>query len=206
MTLLYMLKERQRWSPVRFDLKAAYIENDKYRSGGLSKKKMIKELNAIGCELVIRKIGIKKDEKRRSTPCFWCSWNRRKALFDLAIGRGCNKLAMGHHKDDIAETILLNLLFNGEFSSVKPSQPMFDGKLVIIRPLAYVEEKEILAFARERGYDRNDGECEFSASTKRRMVKNLLNDLSKKHPDVKTNLFRSQGRIREDYICGESTL
>src|SRR4030042_4994572 len=140
LTLLKLLMERKKWSPAHYELYAAHIETDFYCSSCVHKGTLDKIFKEIGIEYVFRKITVLDKEKK--TNCFWCSWNRRKTLFEIARDFGCNKVALGHHKDDIAETTLLNLLFKGEFSTMNPRQELFGGKIVIIRPLCYVEEGE----------------------------------------------------------------
>ena len=146
LTLLKLLRERQRWSPVKFELVAAHIETDLACSACVHTEALAQVFEDMRVEHVFRKISVVSDRKKAS--CFWCSWNRRKELFQIAAGLGCGKVALGHHKDDIIETTLLNLFFQGEFSSMNPKQDLFDGKIVIIRPLCYVEETMTRKYAK----------------------------------------------------------
>lgn len=132
--------------------------------------------------------------------CFWCSWNRRKALFDLAHERGFTKIAFAHHMDDIIETMLLNLFFQGEIGTMKPYQDMFDGELAIIRPLAYVEEYELTKLATILNLPVASSQCPRGDISKRRLVKNLIRELKTHNRNVKKNIFRSLTRIRNDYL------
>lgn len=83
---------------------------------------------------------ISHSDFNRKNPCFLCSRLRRKRIFEIADEKGCNKIAFAHHKDDIIETLLINLFYGREISTMMPNQPIFDGKLHIIRPLAYLSE------------------------------------------------------------------
>ncbi|MFH1202496.1 MAG: ATP-binding protein [Candidatus Omnitrophota bacterium] len=141
-----------------------------------------------------------KGKSRDEITCFWCAWNRRKTIFEAAGRLKCNKVVLGHHKDDIIQTILLNLFFQGEISAMNPRQELFDGKLTIIRPLAYVEEGEIVNFAKEMNFPLPHCRCPNSDTSKRTMMKKIIKDIEKINPDVKTNIFRSITRIKKDYL------
>ncbi|OPY01157.1 MAG: tRNA 2-thiocytidine biosynthesis protein TtcA [Syntrophorhabdus sp. PtaB.Bin184] len=132
--------------------------------------------------------------------CFWCSWNRRKAVFDLAGDIGANKIAFAHHMDDIIETMLLNLFFQGEIGTMMPYQDMFDGELAIIRPLAYVEEKELTRLATILNLPVIASECPRGDVSKRNLVKGIVADLKKHNRNVKKNIFRSLAKIRQEYL------
>ncbi|MDD5255454.1 MAG: ATP-binding protein, partial [Candidatus Omnitrophica bacterium] len=148
LTLLKVLHDRQRFVPIKYELVALHIDLGFPRSfAGLLEKYFKKT----GIPYRIVKVDTLKKTPRSQISCFWCSWNRRKALFETADKLGCTKVALGHHKDDIIETVLLNLFFQGEISSMCPRQELFKGKITLIRPLAYVEEYMIRRFAREEG-------------------------------------------------------
>lgn len=198
LVLLKLLAERRRWAPVRYDLIAIHVESD-YHCGGKSIKKSLKKLcEDITIKYVFEKIRIVDSD--RDVDCFWCSWNRRKALFLAADRLGCNKIALGHHKDDIIETLLLNLFFQGEFSGMNPRQELFKGKLTIVRPLCYVEEKFTRRYAKELKLPVTVCTCPHADTSKRRMMKTLIAKLEKECPFVKTNLFRSMGRVNAEYL------
>jgi len=148
----------------------------------------------------IEKVDILKGKTRKDISCFWCSWNRRKALFQVANRFGCTKVALGHHKDDIIETILMNLFFHGEISAMAPKQELFKGKIVLIRPLAYVEEDMIRRFAKEAGFPHEKCACPNSLTSNRTRIANIIRELVRVCPDVKTNIFRSVKRIKQDYL------
>jgi tRNA 2-thiocytidine biosynthesis protein TtcA len=135
-----------------------------------------------------------------SLDCFWCSWNRRKAIFDLAGDIGANKIAFAHHMDDIIETMLLNLFFQGEIGTMMPYQEMFDGELAIIRPLAYVEEKELARLATILNLPVIASSCPRGDVSKRSLVKGIVADLKKHNRNVKKNIFRSLTKIRQEYL------
>ncbi len=200
LTMLHLLKARQNWSPVYFEIKVAHIKPDMSCGTGCPEAEMKNLLERIGVPFYLRDIQVLNDEQR--TNCFWCSWNRRKALFELAEEAGCNKIALGHHKDDIIETILLNLFYKGEISTMQPRQVMFKGQCVLIRPLCYVEEYMTRKFAQENGFPSHRSECAFGQNTKRQKMKQLILDLQKdtRGTNIKTNIFNSVARVNAEYI------
>lgn len=121
-------------------------------------------------------------------------------MFEAADRFGCSKVALGHHKDDVVETILLNLFFHGEISAMSPKQELFNGKITIIRPLVYVEEEMVKRFAKSIRFPHEKCACPNSFISQRTKIANIIKDLKKVCPDVKTNIFRSVKRIKEDYL------
>jgi len=138
----------------------------------------------------------------QDSDCFWCSWNRRKVLFTAAREQGCTKIALAHHQDDIIETIFLNLLFRGEISVMKPKLSLFDGELTIIRPFAYVLEKDLERFSETLGFTPFSCSCRYAAISKRRMIKEMLTRLGTDTDKIKKNIFRAfkKSSIRQDYL------
>ena len=201
LTLLHLLEARQSWSPVYFEIKAAHIETDIVCSTAVPKARLEECFRALNVPYYFRSTKV-LDEKARTT-CFWCSWNRRKMLFNLAAEIGCNKIALGHHKDDIIETILLNLFYKGEISAMQPRQEMFKGQCVIIRPLCYVEERMTRKFSEECGFPMQTKPCSFGVDGKRKRMKALVGQLQKETPgmNIKTNIFKSVARINAEYIA-----
>jgi len=208
MTLLKLLAERKKWAPISYELIAMHVETDLKRGGCVYTKSLKAFFDANGIKSHFEKIRVREKgregkrggEKGKGVSCFWCAWNRRKALFMAADRLGCTKIALGHHKDDIIETLLLNLLFQGEFAAMNPRQELFGGKIVIIRPLCYVEEENMKKFARESKFPSQVCRCPNADTSKRRMMKDFIKDMEKVCPHVKTNIFRSISRVKEDYI------
>ncbi len=132
--------------------------------------------------------------------CFTCSRNRRTQLFELARQRGCGKLALGHHKDDLVETFLINALYSGNISTMLPRQDLFDGNLSLIRILSYIEKKDIVAFSKKIGLLPVANLCPLAGDTHRETVRAILADVYKKVPGAKSSLFSALGNIREGYM------
>lgn len=197
LTLLNILNERKKFVPIKYELLAVHVD----MGYPCQHPKILAEyFKKLGVEYHIEKIDILKGKSRKDISCFWCSWNRRKALFQVVDRFGCTKLALGHHKDDIIETTLLNLFFQGEISTMCPKQELFKGKIVIIRPLAYVEEELIRRFAKTLDFPHHKCACPNSVTSKRTKIKGIINDLAKVCPEVRTNIFRSVKRIKKDYL------
>lgn len=197
LSLLKLLKDRQRFVPIKYELLAVHVD----MGYPCHHPKILAEyFKKIGVEYHIEKIDILKGKSRQDISCFWCSWNRRKALFEVTKRFNCTKLALGHHKDDIIETILLNMFFNGEISGMNPKQELFKGAITIIRPLAYVDEDLIVELAKDLEFPHHKCTCPNSVTSKRTKITKIIKALKKDCPDIKTNIFRSIKRIRSEYL------
>jgi tRNA 2-thiocytidine biosynthesis protein TtcA len=197
LTLLRVLHDRRKFVPIKYDVLAVHIDLGYPRSVA---NKLEKYFKKIGVKYHIEKVDVLKKTAKKDINCFWCSWNRRKALFETAHRFKCTKVALGHHKDDIVETILLNLFFQGEISAMAPKQELFKGKITIIRPLAYVEEYMTKRFAKEEGLPQETCVCPNSIISNRTKMAKIIADLKRTCPEVKTNIFKSVKRIKQDYL------
>jgi tRNA 2-thiocytidine biosynthesis protein TtcA len=197
LTLLKVLRDRQSFVPIKYDLMAVHIDLGYPKSCAKALEKYFKK---IGVKYHIEKVDVLKKTKPKDINCFWCSWNRRKALFETANRCGFNKVALGHHMDDIIETILLNLFFQGEISAMSPKQELFKGKIILIRPLAYTEEHLIRKFVKEQKLATFDCTCPNSVISNRTKMGKIISDLKRICPDVKKNIFRSIKRIKKNYL------
>ena len=131
---------------------------------------------------------------KRSTPCFLCAWYRRKMLFDTAQELGCNKIAFGHHKDDIVETLLMNLIYEGKFSTIYPKLQMEKMPLQLIRPLCLIEERDLRRYAELCGYVRQKQPCPFEHASARSRIKTLVTELEQLNPNVRDSLWGAISR------------
>lgn len=197
LTLLKLLQDRKKFAPIKYDLLAIHVDMG---YPGSNVKSLTAHFKRIGVKYHIKKVNLFKGKKNKDISCFWCSWNRRKALFETAARFDCNKVALGHHKDDIVETVLLNLFFQGEISAMTAKQELFKGKITLIRPLAYVEEDMIRRFAKEQHFSLQTCKCPGQDTSRRTYVGEIIKNLEKICPDVKTNIFRSVKRIKKEYL------
>ncbi len=197
LTLLKILADRRSFVPVKYQILAVHVD----MGYPCHHPKILAEyFKKMGVEYHIEKIDILQGKSRKDITCFWCSWNRRKALFQVADRYKFNKVALGHHKDDIVETILMNMFFQGEISAMSPKQVLFDGKITIIRPLAYVEEDMIVKFAKTLDFPHHKCTCPNSVKSQRTKIGEMIKELEKVCPEVKTNIFKSLKRIKKDYL------
>ncbi|MBN2705284.1 MAG: tRNA 2-thiocytidine(32) synthetase TtcA, partial [Deltaproteobacteria bacterium] len=135
------------------------------------------------------------------SPCFHCARWKRNALFDFAARFGIGKIAFGHHRDDILETALLNLFYGSSFSTMRPRQELFAGRLTIIRPLAYLDEDEIVAYCQRYQLPIVSPACPFQGEDgKRRAMKALLGRLQADNPKVKDSFFHALHNVRHEYL------
>lgn len=133
-------------------------------------------------------------------PCFLCSWYRRKALFDVAKELGCNKIALGHHKDDLVETLLMNLIFQGSTATIPPLLQMEKMPLQMIRPLCLIEEKEIQRYAELSQYEKQTKLCPLEKVSSRAEIKELLKQLETLNPNVRDSIWGAMENIKAEYL------
>ena len=125
---------------------------------------------------------------------------RRKRFFEIADELGCHKLALGHNKDDIIETLFLNMCYAGEISAMVPSQSFFQGKFTVIRPLAFADENIISRFAGEKKFPAFVNPCPSIKASKRHVIKNLLSQLYSSNKKTKGSIFRAMSHVNTDYL------
>ncbi len=128
-------------------------------------------------------------------PCFYCAWNRRRLLFEFAVQNNYNKIALGHHKDDLIETWLMNVLQHGETSAFPVKISMFDGAFEIIRPLIYSSDKELQRYIDIIGYKPLPYDCKYAETNRREKIKDIIKTFYQIHPDAKENIFKAMKNI-----------
>lgn len=131
------------------------------------------------------------DQKLEELECYSCSRTRRKLIFDRAKELGAKTIAFGHHRDDLCETLLLNLLHKAEFAGLLPKTPMFHYGVTIVRPLIYVSEQAIREFSKLQGFARITCQCPVGQNSKRKKTKDLLDRIEELFPDVRGNLAKA---------------
>ena len=159
--------------------------------------------------LIVRDVEINGDaakprneanDANEANPCFLCSWYRRKTLFNVAQELGCNKIAFGHHRDDVIETMLMNILFQGAFATMPPMLQLEKMPLRIIRPLCLIDEADLIRYATLRGYRKQPKLCPFEHVSSRTKVKDLLMQMRALNPEANDSLFASLTNIKTDYL------
>lgn len=198
--LMWILKERQLRIPINYELFAIYIDPGFEESFS---KRLGNYCIKAGYKLIVEHTNygiVGHSSQNRENPCFLCSRLRRKRLFEIAEDLGCKKLALGHNKDDIIETLFLNMCYSGEISTMVPCQSFFQGKFKIIRPLAFTDEDIIRSFARERSFPNFVNPCPSSKISKRREIKELLGKLYNSNKKIKGNIFRAMSNVKTEYM------
>ncbi len=139
---------------------------------------------------------------KKKPPCFLCSWNRRKQLFNLAQELGCNKIALGHHRDDIIHTTLMNLVYQGRFGTMPALLRMRKMPLAIIRPLCLVDEKDIARYAELSGYEKQLKHCPYEHDTERTTIARLYEEIEQMNPEARFSVWKAlerEGKLTEEY-------
>ena len=134
------------------------------------------------------------DYRKEKNPCSMCAKMRRGALNQALLDRGCNKLALGHHYDDAVETFLMSLIYEGRISCFQPVTHLDRTGITQIRPMLYIHEKTVDAFARRMELPVLQNRCPVDKHTKREEVKDLIYDLVKVYPDLKERIFGAMQR------------
>jgi tRNA(Ile)-lysidine synthase TilS/MesJ len=129
--------------------------------------------------------------RKQKQPCFLCSWMRRKEMFNLAQELGCNKIALGHHQDDILHTALMNLTFQGRFGSMPAKLTMRKMPLTIIRPLCMIEEQDIKAYAEMQGYQKQQKLCPYETDSHRSDIKRLYDEIERINPEARYSMWNA---------------
>lgn len=193
LSLLKLFQMRQARIPIDFEILACFIDTDFIK---VDKQLLLDYFDACAIPYVVKRLTLGEGEVN----CFWCSWNRRKLLFETAREHNCNKISFGHNLDDIIETTLMNLLFNGEISTMKPKVELFGGQITVIRPLCYLEKRLISRFASQFSFPDTQYECVYGKDSGRAAVQDLIKNLQKHCRGVKKNIFYSLTRIRQEYL------
>jgi len=199
-TLLRMLAARRAFAPVRYELVAAHVVTDG-RCGECAPPRAVTEACA-AAEVPLRVVDTTvKLQPGEALHCHACATARRQALFRVAKEEGANKLALGHHLDDIVETALLNLFFQGAFATMPPSLVLFGGGLTIIRPLALVPEADIVRYVDECvGFPRVTCTCPVGRESQRRKMKALVQQLEAENPNVRQSVFGALRNVKPEYL------
>ncbi len=200
LVLLRVLHERLKRIPITYDITAVHVDPG---FGGNSAGEMEAFFSTHGFDfrIIESDIGPKAHgPENRENPCFLCSRMRRKLLFEMADALQCNRIALGHHKDDIIETLFLNIFYGASISTMLPVQELFDGKLTIIRPLYRVDEDLIRRYAKTMDFPRIELGCPSAGATKREEIKDMLNSFYRKSRKIKGNIFHALQNVNPEYL------
>lgn len=197
LTLLYALHGLMQFYPKKFTLSAITVDLG-FGQMNLSPVKELCERFSVPYTIVSTDIGkILFQTRQEANPCSLCAKLRKGALNDAALKLGCNKVAYAHHRDDLIETMLLSLIYEGRFYAFSPKTYLDRTGLTVIRPMIYVKEADVIGFRNKYQLPVCKNPCPVDGHTKREYVKNLTKQLEHENPGVKDRLFHSvmEGQI-----------
>lgn len=196
------MQELQKHSKYNFNLKFIVMDPG-YTKENLNKIK--ENLNLLEIEATIFESNIFKQIENTNSICYLCARKRRGALYAKAKELGCNKIALGHHFDDVIETILLNIIYAGEYKTMMPKLKSTNfSNMELIRPLYYVKEKDIISWTKHCNLNFLDCACTITKKKigKRAEIKKLINDLRQVDKNIDIHILRSSENINLDSVLG----
>lgn len=189
LTLLQGLHGLMRFYPKHFEIHAVTVDLG-FKNLNLSQiEKMCKQMEIPYSIIKTDIASIVFDQRKESNPCALCAKMRKGALNDAIKAAGCNKVAYAHHKDDVVETMLMSLIFEGRFHTFSPVTYLDRTDLTVIRPLLYMNEADVIGFVNKNKIPVVKSPCPADGYTKREYVKELLKKLNQENPGVKERMF-----------------
>ena len=189
LTLLYALHGLKRFYPNSFELHAITVDLG-FPGFDLSEIRSLCERLEVPYTIVKSEIGqIIFEERKETNPCSLCAKMRKGALNEKAKELGCNKIAYAHHQDDVVETMLLSLIYEGRFYSFSPYTYLDRMDLTVIRPMLYIPEVEVIGFQNLMNLPVCKSPCPADGYTRREYAKELLRQLNRENPGVKERMF-----------------
>lgn len=189
LTLLYALNDLRRFYPLRFEIHAVTVD---LGFDNLNLDKIRTLCSTMGVDYTVVKTDIAQvifEERKEENPCSLCAKMRKGALNQAIKEAGCSKVAYAHHKDDVVETMLMSLIFEGRFHTFAPVTYLDRMDLTVIRPLMYMNEADVIGFVHKYDVPVVKSPCPADGHTKREYVKNLLRNLNLENPGVKERMF-----------------
>ena len=200
LALCLALKARLKWVPIRYELAALFIDWKEYPAG--EEERAALEGFFGDLEIPLRRVcaSIFPPHSEEPFSCYICSQNRKRLLFQEASRLGISKVLLGHNLDDMVQTTLLNLFFQGEFSTMMPVQDFFGGRIKILRPMCEVLESDVLRFARRFDLPVLSTRCPNKETNQRELLKEILRSLQRVDRRVRQNIYRAPWHINYQYL------
>lgn len=197
-SLLLALSDLRKFYPKKFDICAITVSLGFDGSDFTPMEELCKKIN-VDYHVIDTQIGeIIFDARKESNPCSLCAKMRKGALNNKADELGCNKIALGHNRDDIIETFMMSLIFEARISTFQPVSFLEKKKLFSIRPLMYVPESDIKGYIRKNNLPIIKNPCPANGNTKRQEMKDLIKDLCRKYDNADTKIFNAISRSKID--------
>ncbi|MDO5572344.1 MAG: ATP-binding protein [bacterium] len=191
LTLLYALAGMRRFYPHPYEIEAVTVDLG-FEGFDLSQIQSLCDELGVHYTIVKTEIGkIVFEDRKETNPCSLCAKMRKGALNEAIKALGCNKVAYAHHKDDVVETMLLSMIFEGRFHTFSPRTYLDRMDLTVIRPLMYVSESDVIGFRNLYELPVAKSPCPADGFTKREYAKDLLKSLNQEHPGAKERMFRA---------------
>jgi len=187
LSLLFLLKAISGRGVPPFNIYAIHVTGAFSCGAGITTSYLQKICDQLGVHFITREA----DQKLETLECYSCSRQRRSLLFEAAKSVGVTTIAFGHHRDDSAQTLLMNLLHKAEFAANLPKVPMHHYGVTIIRPLIYAAENDIRAFAEQNGFKRIMCRCPVGQNSMRRQVDKLLEEMEALFPNARKNIAKA---------------
>ncbi len=198
LTLLKLLHDRMGLYPNEYELLAVHVASNLRCEGLIDPDEMKDYFRKNGYTYKIIKLNL--DVNKRGVSSYWCARNRRRVLFDTANKLGFNKIALGHHRNDVIETVLMNIFYHAEVSTMMPRQELFHGRMSIIRPLYTIPESDTMRFARIHNFPSVSCHCPFDRETRREFFKRLILEVERQHPKACLNALRALENVNQEYL------
>ncbi|MCL2177269.1 MAG: tRNA lysidine(34) synthetase TilS [Firmicutes bacterium] len=182
----------QKYYKTKFELRALMIDHGFEEVTEAQVNALVEFLASHGIKMDIVKTNIKQivfDQRKEKNPCWLCARFRRAALCEYARENGFNKIALGHHKDDVIETLLLSIFYEGRLSTFGPITHLDRTDTTIIRPMIYVSENTLIANAKNQNYPIIENPCPYDKNTQRTYVKRLIKQIEKDVPPVRDRML-----------------
>jgi tRNA 2-thiocytidine biosynthesis protein TtcA len=195
--LLLLLIEYNHRFKKQWDIRACHVDHQFPKSDTTPLRDF---LVACGIPYTIIKTKALPAIEKADKKCYRCARERRRKLLEVAENNDIFQIALAHHKQDVCETLLLNMIYNGEMSTLVPKQSVIQGRFFFVRPLYYIDKRQIETIAELYRLSPIRTLCPYYQDSKRESVREFLETIKKDNPDVYTNVFRSVYHVRHTYM------